>query len=412
MEKKLTDLEKWKLLTKSDVNQAATEFGQKPSDKAAEMADSLGVSYLVEVVSSLGTDAAADLLRNLPEDFRKKVLTELSDEKSAPLRELLSYKPGTAGSIMAKEFLSVPIEMTIEGVRDYLQALSPDKRGKVSYIYVVDSNNRLEGVIQVRDLVFHSAQKPIREILKSPVVQVETAMSQLDVARLLQRHRYLGLPVVNAAQQLVGVVNADNAMQVFEDEASDDIAKIIGTGAQEILANSVYQIVRLRLPWLMVNLLSGLLCAWISGIFENSFPAVVTLFLFVPMVLGLSESTGVQGATIVVRNIALGNVSPGQLGSLFFRETLAGVNIGLVCGLVVGVVAHFWKGSMAIGFALASSLSLAISLSALIGLALPLIFKRLKIDPAMASGPLVLAICDLQTLLVYFNLSSFILKTV
>ncbi len=409
--KRLSDIEKWKQLVRFDVTQAASDFAAQPAGDAADAAEILGVAYMVDVVCQLGTDVAADLLRNLPEDFRKKVITELPEEKSKPLLEILSYKSGTAGALMAKEYLSVPLDSKIEDVRKYLQALPPHKKGKVSYIYVVDQNRRLEGVIQVRDLVFHTDSRPIREILKSPVVQVETGMSQLDVAKLLQRHRYLGLPVVDAAQKLVGVVNADTALQIFEHEAEEDIAKIVGTSAEEIKAGSVFKIVSLRLPWLSVNIVSGLICALISGFFENDLATVAALFLFVPMVLGISESIGVQGATMVVRNLATGNISLGSLTRLFFREAAAGIFIGVVCGMVVGIAGSFWKANHLIGIALASSMTLSIGLSALIGLALPLIFKRFKIDPAIASGPLVLAICDIQALMVYFNLSSMILKT-
>lgn len=408
--KSLSDLEKWKLLARSDVNQAVSDFGDKAREAAAGMAEKLGTAYLVNVISQLGSDAAADLLRNLPEDFKEKILADLDPYKAALLKEILSYPPGTAGALMAKEVLVVPIIYTIRQTTEYLQSIAQDRRGKVSYIYVVGENHRLEGVIQIRDLVFYAPEKSVRDILKSPVVQVETGTTQLDVARLLRRHRYLGLPVVDKAQKLVGIISADSAMQVMEEEASDDIAKIIGTSAQEIRARSAFQIVRLRLPWLFVNIASGLLCAFISGLFEYSLPTVATLFLFVPVVLGLSESAGVQGATIVVRNLALGNLDMKRVNSLFIRETFAGIAVGSICGLFVGAFASLWKASPRIGLALAGSLALAISISAIIGLTLPLAFKRFKIDPAIASGPLVLALCDIQTLFVYFNLSGLILR--
>lgn len=408
--KKLTDLEKWVRLAGSDVNQAASDLADRSAPDAAQMAESLGVAYMVDVVSHLGTDAAADLLRNLPEDFRENILKELTPDKASMLREILSHKPGTAGALMAKEFLSVSIDATIAEVSAYLQKLDKDKKGKVSYIYVTDKNGRLEGVIQVRDIVFFAPDRPVREILKSPVVQVETGMSQADVARLLQRHRYLGLPVVDPSQRLVGVISADSAMNALEDEASDDIAKIVGTSAGEIRATSVMRILRYRLPWLFVNIVSGLGCALIAGLFENDLATVAAVFLFVPVVLALSESTGVQAATIVVRNLALNRFNDRKMAPIFFREVLAGIALGSVCGGIVGLFAYYWKGNASLGFALSASMTVSIIASAVIGLGLPLLFKRWKIDPAMASGPLVLALCDVQTLLVYFNAASFLLK--
>lgn len=312
---------------------------------------------------------------------------------------------------MTTDVLSVPVDATLKEATQYLQSVPRDRKGKVSYIYVVDQNQRLEGVIQVRDLVFYSPDTPVRQILKSPVVQVETQMTQIDVARLLERHRYLALPVVDKNQRLVGVISADVAMPVFEEEAAKDIARMIGTSAEEMRTRSVRQVVRLRLPWLLVNIVSGLACAAIAGIFQNDVPTVAALFLFVPVVLSLSESTGVQSATIVVRSIEADNSDFKALIPLFVREVAAGVLIGVICGSLVGWAASYWQSRPVLGVAIAGSMAIAIIISAAIGMVLPFLFKRLKIDPAIASGPLVLAICDLQTLAVYFNFAGWMIKS-
>lgn len=405
----LSDIERWRQLAKIDLNQAASEFGTLAPETAAAFAKNLGAPCFTDMVSRLATDAAVPMLRNLKKPFRRKVISGLTLQKARQLRELLAYPPATAGALMAKECLSVPIDATIKEATGYLQSLPQDRKGKFSYIYVTNKDARLEGVIQLRDLIFYPPNTPLEEILRKPVVQVETGMTQLDVARLLQRHRYLALPVVNANQKLVGVISADNALKVFEEEASDDIAKIVGTGAEEIRTRSIMKIMGLRMPWLFINIASGLLCALLLGIFQENLQTVATLFLFVPVILGVSESTGVQGATIVVRNIAMGNVSFKDLGALFLREVLVGILIGCICGFVVGAVASLWQGSHLLGIALAVSMILAVIISALTGLALPIAFRQFKIDPALASGPLVLAICDLQTLFVYFFMASAIL---
>jgi magnesium transporter len=167
--KPMNDTEKWKLLAEYDANQAASVMGETDVEKAAAIAESLGVSYMVEVVSQLDSDAAADLLRSLPDTFRAEIIKELKPEKAQLLAEILSYAPGSAGSIMSKEFLSIGAGSVVQQVIDYLQNLPTDKKGKVSYIYVVDPNQRLEGVIQIRDLIFHPPATSIKKILKSPV---------------------------------------------------------------------------------------------------------------------------------------------------------------------------------------------------------------------------------------------------
>ncbi|MFA6600983.1 MAG: magnesium transporter [Candidatus Omnitrophota bacterium] len=405
-----TDLEKWKALAAADPNQAAGEFASLSPEEAGAWVKELGPGYFSDLLLRLATDAGAIMLRNFPEKLRSGVLEKLPAGKAAFLKELLSYKPGTAGALMAKEHVAVPADCDMKGATAYLQSLPQDLKGKVSYIYVVNREQRLEGVIQVRDLIFYPPDKPVTDILRKPVVQVETGMTQLEVARLLQRHRYLGLPVVDQAQRLVGVVSADRALRVLEEEAADDIAKIVGTSAGEHRTQSVRRVLAMRLPWLLVNIVSGLLCALIMGIFQENIRTVAALFLFIPVVLAMSESTGVQGATIIVHNLATGSFVFQNLRSLFLREILAGILIGLVCGGIVGSTAGWWKANPGLGLALACSMTVTIIFSALIGLFLPLLFKRFRFDPAMASGPLVLAICDLQTLFVYFTLSSAILN--
>ncbi len=409
--KKLTDAERWKILAKADLNQAASLLGEKTSEKAEEIAEELGVGYMAEVVSQLGSETAAELLRNLPQDFGLKVLSEVKQDRAESIREVMSYPEGTAGALMSKEYLAVPSDTTLMQATEYLQsAVSQNRIGKVSYIYVVDAERRLLGVIQIRDLIFHPPDKKVSEILKGPVVQVETRMSQADVAKLLERHRYLGLPVVDENQRLAGVISADSALQAAQDEASDDIAKLVGTSAKEIRSSSVSDILRLRLPWLSFSIVSGLFCAFLSGLFQNTLTQITVLFLFVPVVLGLSESIGVQGATIIVRNIALGISDFRDLSGIFFREVAAGVFIGLICGALVGSIAYFWKSDDLLGMALATSMTAAIFISGVIGLSLPILFRQIRFDPAIASGPIVLAICDIQTLLVYFSVSSWILS--
>jgi len=404
------DIRKWRVLVKVDIKQAASEFGELTRETAERFVETLGIDYLIRVVSQLGSDAAAEFLQPLSPETRNLILNGLSPEKAADLREILSYPAGTVGALMAKEFFSIPADFTIREATAYLQSLPQERKGAISYIYAVDKNRRLEGILQMRDLLLHKPDTKIEKILRSPVLQVETGMPQLYAAQILQKHHYLGIPVVDREQRLVGVVRADNVIKVFQKEADDDIARLIGTSPDEMKTTSVRRIIAARLPWFFVSIASGLICAAISGLFRDSIGAIVTLFLFVPIVLGLSESTGVQAATIMVRNIVLGKTAFKNLWLFLLREAAVGIAIGIVCGLVVGMLASLWHESAILGVALASSMAVAIMLSALIGLLMPLIFKECRVDPTLATGPFVLAICDIQTLFVYFTLSIAIMR--
>lgn len=394
---KLSDNEKWGLLTGGQA--VAAETGS----------DELGVSYLTEVVGQLSSDAAAELLRGLPQDFADRVVRALPGERAADLSDILSCAPGTAGAMMCKEYLYAPAEMTCADAIAYLHMMPAGRKGKIPYVYLIDRDRRLVGQVQTPELVFNDLDTVLSSVMRTMVVSVRRDTPSEEVLKILQNTRLAAVPVVDAQNRLVGVISAHNALQAVKEQADRDIAKIVGTDAEEMRTHSIPKIMRLRLPWLFVNIVSGLICALISGVFERSLHEVMALFLFVPVVLGLSESTGIQGATIVVRNLTLGNVRLKDLGGLFAREIVVGLLIGLVCAVIVGAVTSVWQGNPLLGAAVAVSLNVAIVVSALIGLLLPMVFKTLRIDPAIASGPLVLAICDIQTLFVYFKLSGSIL---
>lgn len=399
----------WQALFHSDTDQAVSEFGSESEELIKHMVGALGDDFFLQVLQRSASDTAAALIRYLPEQTRLNLLPRVSSEQAEILQELLSYPPETAGAMMSKEFIAVPVDYTIHQATEHLHAMSVNnKKYKVAYIYGVDSERRLEGVIQLRDFLFFPLNTPLRQILKTPVIQVETGMKQMDVARLLERHHYLGLPVVDSSQRMVGIINADKVLKVFEDEASDDIAKLVGTDADEIRTSSIFRILKLRLPWLCFNIISGLICAYISGLFQD-IQALALLFLFVPVVLGLSESSGVQSATLIVRNIALGKSRFENLKPFVKREISVGGITGLICGGIVGIFALVWHAHSFLGLAIGFSMCLAISFSTFLGICMPLIFQKLKFDPAIASGPLVLALCDIQTLIIYFNLSGRIL---
>lgn len=403
-------INRFKVLVKIDPNQAVSELNDLPNDEILNLINTLSIEYFINFISSLKSDAATSILKLLPENYKFEILNSLNASQRKNITELIHYEPNTAGSIMAKEYYSIPFNSSIKDAINNLRLNLSKNIYAISYIYVVDNNDRLEGVIQIRDLIFYPENTPIKNILKSPVVQVETEMPLNDIARLLQRHRYLGLPVVNKEQKLVGVINADAVMQAQEAETSDDIAKIIGTSAEELKTHSVKKIIKLRLPWLFFNIVSGLLCAYISGFFQNDVKILTIMFIFVPVVLGLSESTGVQSATIIVRNLTIGNFQFNNIKSILLKESYAGIFIGTLCGSIIGLFAYIWLNHSLVGLAIFTSMTIVIIISAIIGMLMPLILKKINIDPAIASGPFTLAVCDIQTLIIYFYISNIILK--
>lgn len=318
-------------------------------------------------------------------------------------------KVGNVGAIMRKEFLAVSDLSTIEETIRHFRGAPLEKVLKPSYIYVIDSEDHLVGVVQMRDLLSRSPNTYVKDIMLRDVVKVDIETDTREAMRLFVGHKFLALPVIDKSQRLVGIVTADDMMDVAGLQAEKDIAKIVGTSVDEITSRSIPRIVRLRLPWLAISILSGLTCAFILGWFEYELKTVIALALFIPIVLGISESTAMQSATIVVRNMALGKATFKNVNWLLQKEILVGVIVGLICGLFVGGTATLWQGNPNLGSALALSISLSIIVSGAVGACLPFLFRSVRIDPALASGPIVLATCDIITLLIYFRLSGFLL---
>jgi len=318
-------------------------------------------------------------------------------------------KLGTVGAIMKKEFLAFSNLSTIEETIRHFRGASLEKVLKPSYIYVTDPEEHLVGVVQMRDLLSRSPNTHVKDIMLRNVIKVDIETDTREAMRIFVGHKFLALPVIDKLQRLVGIITADDMVDAAGLQADKDIAMIVGTSVDEITSRSIPKIVKLRLPWLAISILSGLTCAFILGWFEYELKTVIALALFIPVVLGISESTAMQSATIVVRNMALGKATLKDVNWLLQKEILVGVIVGLICGLFVGGTATLWQGNPHLGSAVALSISLSIIVSGAVGACLPFLFRYVRIDPALASGPIILATCDIITLLIYFRLSGFIL---
>ncbi len=406
---KLSDAEKWALLAESNASQAATELADKSTEKAAAITGDLGVAYMVEVVKQLRSDAAADLVRGLPADFAAQVLTGLSPIRRQQIEEITSFPEGCAGSMMAKECLSIPVGTNVADAIEYLHLTPHEKKGRNPYIYVLEATGKIVGVIETQDLILNPLDRPVEEFMTREVVILPTSLPKAEVTKTMQSHRHLALPVVNGARRLVGMILSDTVLQAVKEQANEEIAKLVGTDAEELKDLPARKIIRLRLPWLLFSIASGLFCAYIAEAFQHGGKTLAVLFIFVPVVLGMAESIGIQGATIVVRRSMLGVLDTKNLWPLYLKEVFVGLILGIICGALAGTFTSIWQGNPMLGVAIACSILTSILISAVVGLTLPLFFKMIKVDPSVASGPLVLALCDIQALFVYFNLANFIL---
>ncbi len=307
-------------------------------------------------------------------------------------------------SYVQSGFITIKESLTVGEVFDRLRTLKIEPQ--IFYLYIVNGEGILKGVLPVRRLLASLPQTPLQEIMVRQVCALKLGMTVTDALDFFVTYRFLALPVVNERGKLVGVVNvdqfADPLTEISEGRISSDVFSILGLKMDEARISGLVHNLRIRLPWLMVNVVGGLGCAWIAGIFSGTLRQAVVATFFIPIVLVLGESIGVQATAIAVRRFHLQPFSTGSIVSLLMKEILHSLIFGMFIGCVVGSIAFFWHGNPRLAAALAVSITFSMGAAGFLGTILPALFKATRIDPAIASGPLVLAISDNLTMLLYF----------
>ena len=258
----------------------------------------------------------------------------------------------------------------------------------------------------MRKLIVSEGKCRLKEIMDRDVVSARTDVDQEEVARLVRRYDLRTLPIVDEKGVLVGRVTVDDVMDVIEEEATEDIYRMAGTDDEELSRKSILNAARLRLPWLLTSLVGGMISAAIMRSFNVTLENVIALVFFVPVIMGMGGNIGMQSSTIVVRGLATGRIELGRVWGVLFREIRTGALMGLICGAVVGIVVRVLQGEVMLGFVVAASMFVAITVAATIGVLMPMGLKTLKIDPAIASGPFVTTANDITGLLIYFFLAT------
>jgi magnesium transporter len=390
------------------VEDRAEVLCELDEDSAVPIFSGLDRPEQIALLRRLSTDDAADLLGALPPELSAELIERMPPTEGDEVMELLRYPEETAGGIMTPEFLAVPTTGTAREVISRLQG-APEAE-MVFYVYVVDADDVLKGVLSLRELLTMPPDTPLEEVMVTPVVRARVDMDQEAVARMTARYNLLAVPVVDHEEKLVGIITVDDVIDVIRDEATEDMLKMSGTGvdAEYSLSVGTMRATRLRLPWLMVNVLGGVVTAWVMTRFTDTLESMLTLVAFVPISMALGGSLGLQSSTIVVRGLATGQIEVGDLRRVFFREMRVGALIGLVCGILVGAIALWW-GDRWLGIVVGVSLLSASCVAVTIGTLAPILFQYLKIDPAISSGPLVSMLNDISGLVIYLGLATLML---
>ncbi len=356
-----------------------------------------------EIVEELDSDDAADILGDLPDERARQIIEAIPDEVSEELEKLLPYPEDTAGGIMALEFVSISVNATVQDAIETIR----EKREEVEnlfYLWITDDDEKLAGVVSMRDLVLAPARRRIGEIMNPDVISTNVAADQEDVVQLVKKYDLVAIPVVDSQNRLVGRITHDDIMDVMEEEADEDIPLMAGVIRQEIAEESTFRISRARLPWLIAGLFGGILAAVVIKQFESSLERVLAISFFFPVIMAMGGNTGTQAATVVVRGLATGDIGLTNVGKRLLMELRVALLNGLICGPILGIISGVWLSDFHLGCVVGAALVLIVLASGVIGSAVPLVLERMNVDRSLATGPFVNTYNYMLSILIYLGM--------
>ncbi|MYL50135.1 magnesium transporter [Halobacillus litoralis] len=362
-------------------------------------------TFAAQVFAEMSTDDAVDILNELDKDKVASFLTIMDDDAADEIKDLLHYEEKTAGSIMTTEFVVVKAGMTIKEAMVHLRTEAPDAE-TIYYTYVINEDKRLVGVISLRDLIISEEEWLISDVMNERVVSVSVGEDQEEVARMVRDYDFLALPVVDFQDHLLGIITVDDIMDVMEEEASDDYSKLAAVSDVDSPDDNAFASAKKRLPWLVILLFLGSLTASLIGRFEDTLDQVAILAIFIPLIAGMAGNTGTQALAVAVRGIATGEIEKQGKWKMMMREAGTGIITGLSCGVLITLIVYIWHENFFLGVLVGLSIFMTLVVATLAGSLVPLLMHRLKIDPAVASGPFITTVNDLISILIYFGLAT------
>ena len=395
---------------------AAETFVEMDDETQEFLIHGLSDSELKEVVDELFVDDAVDLIEEMPANVVKRILRQADKDMRKQINELLKYPEDSAGSIMTTEFIVLRPDMTAEMAIKRIRRTGVDKE-TIYTCYVTDNNNKLIGISTVKDLLLADDDDLVKELMEENVISVNTLDDQEQVAQMFSNYNFLALPVVVNENRLVGIVTIDDAIDVIQEEATEDIEKMAAVlpSDKPYMRTSVWGIYRKRIPWLLVLMLSATFTSTIISSFEGALASVIVLSSFIPMITGSGGNAGSQASVSVIRALSLGEIEFESMLKVLWKE----LRVSILCGATLAA-ANFIKlmifdlngNPNAFMIALVVSLTLlgTIMMSKLVGSSLPLLASKIGFDPAVMANPLISTVCDSLSLLIYFGIATSILN--
>ncbi|MBM7097574.1 magnesium transporter [Bacillus sp. H-16] len=405
----LTEVQRKKVYEYLSPEEFSEIFQELELEEQKSTIEELDTIYTQSVFAEMSADDAADFLGEVPEATVKRVLDGLESEDAKDIRELLSYEEETAGAIMTKEFINITAQSTVRDVIELLRQEGPDAE-TIYYLYVVNGNHELAGVVSLRDLIISDPNEKVENVMSTRLVSVKTDDDQEDVANLIKKYDFLAVPVVTSTNTLVGIITVDDIIDVIEEEATEDIGELAASrGATDVNLSS-FTAAKKRSPWIIMLMFFGLITAGVIGQFEQTLEQIVLLAVFIPLLMDSAGNTGTQSLAVMVRSLATGSFEKKGMFNTIKREFGTGIFLGLICAVVLMILIPIVYGDVMIAIIVAVSLFFTLSIATIVGAVVPVIINKMKLDPAIASGPFITTVNDVLGLMIYFSFATAMLQ--
>lgn len=410
------------LLSTLNDKELALAFRLIPKDKAAEVFSNMDTSmqtYLVtmftekelkELLDDLYMDDTVDMLEELPANLVKRILATVSASDRSMINQLLNYPEDSAGSIMTTEYVDLREEMTVGQAMAHIKKTGIHK--ETIYTCYITERRKLVGIVSAKDLMTTDDNVPIKDLMETEIISVYTHADQEQVAQLFTKYDLLALPVIDQDGRMVGIVTFDDAMDVMVDEATEDITKMAAINPSEktYFETSVLQHAKNRIPWLLILMFTSIITGTIITRYENAFAAIPLLVSFIPMLMDTGGNCGSQSATLIIRGIALDEIRFTDLFKVMFKEFRISLIVGAFLAVANGVRIFIQYHNPGLAVVIACSLMGTVIMAKLVGCILPLLAKKVNLDPAIMASPLITTLVDTFSILIYFNIATVLFR--
>jgi len=387
---------------------AAEPLGEMDPDDSAELMVRLDRHEASAILSRMDPDDAVDLLFELPEEVRDELLGLLNAGDAAVLTNLLSYPPDTAGGLMSPEIVPLSLSMSVKEAIALLRKRAEDAE-TIYYAYATDDKGHLQGVLSLRDMALADPDQSLSSLVIRDAISVPVEMDVEEVSHLFDKYDYFALPVVQEDGLLLGVITVDDVIDVIREEATEDIYGLASVPSEEGVDTTLWDSLRLRIPWWYVRLATALSAALVVGLFEETIARVAALAVMMGVIAGQGGSAGMQTVTIITRGIALGEIDAQRGWRLALKELALGGLNGLLIGVTVGLITYVWKGQVLLGFVVCLAMLVNLVIAGAFGVLIPLGVRALGKDPALASGIFLTTVTDVVGFAVLFVLAKWII---